>query len=274
VRPGGHGHWNNCPVHIAANWGESAPNVLNGVWSATATELHFSWNVNGVKKKDYWFIRKKNPTIHLLELDGSRTNGADSFYPSERTHGFGFGSNARSTGGIPLSIAMGIHNSVDFGMKVYEWSEGQVSSADSLQTKDFVSCNGRDNELWWSFSCYKSDDIGAGCMAANIHSHTQSCYDRLPNGSFTEQLRYWSDPWPQVNDRKNARWLWLACHASGTSTCYHGGSHAYPMAQVIDDNGMFYGWVGIEHQDDSGGDENDDLLVIRYVRQDLIVMRP
>jgi hypothetical protein len=267
---GEHNHWNACPVHVMAGYGEDAPERLFGTWSATSTAVGFSWNVNGVKKKDYWFIKKKLPRIHYLELDGSRSNGPDSDHPSERTHGFAVGSNKQFNESVPLSTAMATHNDLDhtFHERQYLWDEGQATTRNGTEVAQ-TACNGREDELWWSFSCYENP-----CGDSADHPHTQRCIDRsrAEGKTFSELLRYWADPWPTSSNRKNAHWEWHSCHTpSRAESCYHGGSHAYPMLQAIDDLGEFYGWVGIEHQDDrTGGDDTDDLMVIRYLRTDLL----
>jgi hypothetical protein len=273
VRSGGHGHWDQCEVHVQPRWGSNvAPTFLQGIWSASNTEVHFSWNVGGVKRKDYWFVKKKLPTIHYLELDASRTNGPDSYSPSERTHGFAMGSNRSWSSGVPFATAMQSYNANTFRETEYRWDEGQATTNLATRTgNNLVACNGRTSELWYVTRCYdpeNPENPEDTCPPATWHSHTQACLDR---GDFLENLVYWSDPWPSVNDRKNAMWMWRACHVTGTGTCYHGQSHAFPAAQAVDDNGVFYGWVSLEHQDDSPTDDFDDDLAIKgIVKSDLV----
>lgn len=45
--------------------------------------------------------------------------------------------------------------------------------------------------------------------------------------------------------RRNIQWYWCQCLAQGQD-CYRANSHPQPMLQIIDDNGQFRGWVGVE----------------------------
>jgi hypothetical protein len=68
------------------------------------------------------------------------------------------------------------------------------------------------------------------------------------NSAKTAYLRFWVDPFPRVNSRENLYWAWHAHHAPNWTGCYHRGSHSHPLLQVIDTDGQFRGYVGIEIQ--------------------------
>ncbi|MFD0478374.1 hypothetical protein ACFQ0B_66955 [Nonomuraea thailandensis] len=68
-------------------------------------------------------------------------------------------------------------------------------------------------------------------------------------------------------DRRDTHWHWCTCLAKG-SQCHKGNSHVYPLLQVIDDQGGWRGWVGVEasfypYTDVTDPRRNDMLSVFR-----------
>jgi hypothetical protein len=76
--------------------------------------------------------------------------------------------------------------------------------------------------------------------------HGSSCQCLGPDGKPVEnkdRLRYIAEV---VGGRRNTEWFWCDCLRKQTDACYQANSHVRPLLQVIDDNGEFHGWVGVE----------------------------
>ncbi|MFC4909505.1 hypothetical protein [Actinomadura gamaensis] len=67
--------------------------------------------------------------------------------------------------------------------------------------------------------------------------------------------------------RRDTLWHWHTDLADARNeTCYTGNSHVKPMIQVVDDNGAFRGWVGVEvslNETTPAGAYDDDIGVFR-----------
>jgi hypothetical protein len=102
----------------------------------------------------------------------------------------------------------------------------------------------------WHFSNGISDDpynannpwqlcASGKCIAWNQHMSSCSCGDAWPT---KDRIRYFADV---TGGRRNTEWFWCKCLAQGTA-CYKSNSHVRPLLQIVDDQGTFQGWVGVE----------------------------
>lgn len=65
-------------------------------------------------------------------------------------------------------------------------------------------------------------------------------------------------------DRRDTHWHWCSCLSINSAYkeefCYKGNSHVKPMLQILDDNGQFRGWVGVEASFSPENKRNDDMI--------------
>jgi hypothetical protein len=79
----------------------------------------------------------------------------------------------------------------------------------------------------------------AQCIGWNQHNSSCNCGATFPTKN---RIRYLAEV---GGGRRNTEWYWCQCLAQGTP-CYKANSHPRPLLQIVDDNGVFQGWVGVE----------------------------
>lgn len=64
----------------------------------------------------------------------------------------------------------------------------------------------------------------------------------------TDKAQYYvSRPNTTSTDRRDTLWHWFTANADGRGEyCYTGNSHVKPLLQIVDSDGVFHGWVGVE----------------------------
>jgi hypothetical protein len=161
------------------------------------------------------------------------------------THGFGYGSNAA----WDARASMAKIDAVDHSKLVhtyYLWKTTAVGQPPFIDTGD-------GSPFWvqnWSVCG------GGSCLGA-------------VTGSGTSTTQYYVAPANSPSGhRRDTLWGWRTANADGRGEyCYTGNSHVKPMLQIIDDNGAFHGWVGVEaslnQTSPSQGALGDDIGVFR-----------
>ncbi|MCP2322144.1 hypothetical protein HDA40_000651 [Hamadaea flava] len=79
----------------------------------------------------------------------------------------------------------------------------------------------------------------AQCIGWNQHNSSCNCGATFPTKN---RVRYIAEI---GGGRRNTEWYWCQCLAQG-QPCYKANSHPRPLLQVVDDDGVFQGWVGVE----------------------------
>lgn len=156
-------------------------------------------------------------------------------YSTKATAGYGYGSNAPFTTRRAMSTVQA--HTAPLTLDGRFWANDQLTTpGGTFQNQSFRTC---DTTTWCltmlqptsSRACQKSGgcpNYGGG-TAANVSS-----------------IQYYLQKLSST-DRRDTLWHWCTCLAMERGErCYTGNSHVKPMLQIIDDNGAFRGWVGVE----------------------------
>jgi hypothetical protein len=213
--------------------------TLSGTYTVSGSTLHVAWS--GGQWEDWTLTPKANGALADVELAG------DNF---GATHGFGAGSNAAWDQRTSIASTASMDWS-RFIHRYYLWKTSEASSTPYIDTGD-------GSPFWlrsWS-AC-----AGGQCVGGETNKGTTSA---------TEY--YIAPARSPLGHRRDTLWGWRRANADGRGeTCYTGNSHVKPMLQVVDDNGGFHGWVGVEasisQTSPSQGAYADDIGVFRIQDQ-------
>jgi hypothetical protein len=127
------------------------------------------------------------------------------------------------------------------------WAHGAVSTATNKPwTMPFYGVCGATSWVMTGYQPSSATSCQAGCVAP---------YDK------DTSIEYYISRIGTA-DRRDTLWHWCSCLAKG-QTCYGGNSHVKPMLQILDDDGSFRGWVGVEASFQSGTpNTNGDMLSV------------
>jgi hypothetical protein len=157
------------------------------------------------------------------------------------TFGIGYGSNATLDGETRATMSQ-LRNDERYNARPYTGSF-QVATGGGVQyegtggpwlfsTGTPVSGDPNFRNAWKmcaNAQCIGWNQHGTGCDCGNGDA------DR-------DRIRYIAEI---GGGRRNTEWYWCQCLAQGRP-CYQANSHPRPMLQIVDDDGVFQGWVGIE----------------------------
>lgn len=253
----------NCDAHVTSGFGNPARRkpVLNGnyVYDAAARTLALQFEVNGGCRREYYrdLVLDAGKTLLSLRLDGAKSS--DVHAPLEgngATHGYAYLSPR------PISYA--------------------ASFSQSMQTLRDSALPGKPQSDWfladgWRFReargagqperQYRNDQVTIQpefCKTGVYSNHT--CGGAGPGeppylakcaaagAAKTAYLQWYINPFPNT-PREQLYWAWHAHKAKSWNGCYHRGSHANPLLQVVDANGTFRGFVGVEMQRSASTEE-------------------
>src|ERR1700722_17804603 len=152
-------------------------------------------------------------------------------------YGWAYGSNKSLSTRTPVAdLGTKARYSLDYRYGWYLWKadggkypEGYI---DKSSTQGFPL--GHDGD--WS-NC--TDHGDSACLAKV--SHTSAC------GTKNDRWNLALLELPHGIDRRNVREYWCKENAVAIGEdCYTGNSHVDAMMQIVDDDGAFLGWVGVE----------------------------
>lgn len=198
----------NCNVQTGNGFhSASAPDRLHGTYTVNGSVLRVTWD-GGIWEE--WTV-----TLTAAGKLAKLTLRANSF---GATHGFGYGSNAEwATRASMAQIAAADHNS--FVHTYYLWKTNAGTP--------YVD-HGTGSPFW-----YRSFAVCTGAKCVAGRTDKAQYYIALPN--------------PTATGRRDTLWHWFTANADGRGEyCYTGNSHVKPMMQIIDEDGRFHGWVGVE----------------------------
>ena len=216
-----------CDIRTAQGYGKNiAPKKLKGTYVVHGDTLRIDWSENAWYER--WLIDNSNLNIaSLIFLDSNF--GA--------THGWGYGSNAEWTEKVELAELLspkyaGLKLKYDYKLWKTEDTEPPfVIEIDSVATTVDFPLQG-----------YEPIENFDGIKHA-----TTSRYCSTSVTSITILNMAISIPSVSENGRRNTWEHWCKQLAvSRSEECYGGNSHVKPMIQIIDNNGEFHGWVGVE----------------------------
>ena len=214
-----------CYLLTAGGFTGDANDTRSGSYTVDGNVVGITWDGGDVTES--WNLTASDDgTLVKMDLaDGSVA-----------THGFGYGSNAAATTRTDLADMPGHPEPLIQDM--YSWAHDEVSQAlDGTLTHDK----------------FKACDDTAQCLtylqpsSSNVCQQTSGC-PNYGGGSQADvsSIQYYMQA-ITAKDRRDTFWHWCTCLAmERDEPCYTGNSHVKPMLQVIDDNGGFHGWVGVE----------------------------
>ncbi|MEV4758422.1 hypothetical protein AB0J86_25420 [Micromonospora sp. NPDC049559] len=200
----------NCVVKTGNGFqSTSAPESLHGTYTVVDSVLRITWD--GTTGWEEWTVGEPLPG-KLAKL----TYRGNSF---GATHGFGYGSDAAwSTRASSEQIATA--NWAGMIHTYYVWA------TDSNGTP-YVDQG--DGGRFWNLDWRPC--AGGRCLG----------------GTTSANQYYLSRPNTTSADRRDTLWYWRTANADARGEyCYTGNSHVKPMLEIIDNDGVLHGWVGVE----------------------------
>ncbi|SFP46087.1 hypothetical protein SAMN05421810_102652 [Amycolatopsis arida] len=158
------------------------------------------------------------------------------------THGYGYGSNAGwSTRASMATIAAQDHGQFDHDYHLWKTDNGRPYLDE-----------GAGNPFW-------------------MRNWKRCSSPRCLGGRTTSTEYYLATANATATDRRDTIWHWRTALADGRGEhCYTGNSHVKPLMQIIDSDGGFHGWVGVEASLNqtvpSQGTSGDDIGVFQISR--------
>lgn len=230
-----------CEIRTVDGFRSAAPEARGGDYTLhTASDgrefVNIQWDASSWRSEE-WYV----------ELAPDRTYSRLTFkYSPKFTHGYGYGSNRSLTERRPMSTVAG--HEAPLRMTYSRAAHGDVTPVDGdWDMSRYGHCTG----TTWCLT-YKIPEASTACRCAAPHDDDRSIQN------YVQQL--------SSHDRRDTFWHWCTCLAKD-SPCYKGNSHVYPLLQVIDDNGGWRGWVGVEAAfypyDDPDARSKDMLSVFR-----------
>lgn len=199
----------DCVVHTANGFQSStAPESLHGRYVVTGAVLRISWD-SGIWEE--WNV--STPLVGKLAKLSFRGSSFGA------THGWAYGSNAAWSARASMA-QIDAYDHTKLNHDYYLWKTDNGTP---------YLDHGEGNPFWitnWT-PC-----SGGRCLGA-VSSQATSYYLSRPNATAT--------------DRRDTIWHWRHSLADGRGeVCYTGNSHVKPMLQIVDEDGTFHGWVGVE----------------------------
>jgi hypothetical protein len=237
----------DCPAHYTAGYGDEAERSTwegHYIYDAEDRTLTLRYEVNGNCKKEYYrdLTHDAEGALLAMALDGERTGDSSSTNRGiGATHGYAYGSSWGLTDSASFEeslTAVRDRSILQDGWRVRE-DRGDDPPLEHYQ---------QDDELGFApASCGAAVGYDHSCNSADGEDpFLAECAESQPME--TAYLRFLVDPFPERDSREHLFWGWHAAHTPDWSGCYHRGSHAMPMLQVLDAGGAFRGYVGIEIQ--------------------------
>ncbi|WP_436520931.1 hypothetical protein [Actinoplanes sp. HUAS TT8] len=200
----------NCEVRTAPGFQPGvAAKVLTGTYAITDDQTTITWSGGTTET---WKVTEPSTTIARIDLV-STSYGA--------TGGYGYGSNASNNafvnvGSIPKQAYPGTYTG---------WTRHPTDAVGTVDSGTSTI----------AFNQFQACTTNCATMLSAPTTACKSC----SNGN-ASPIRYYL----AGSGRRNFYEHWCVCLTS--ATCYTGGSHRKPTLQVLDDNGAFHGWVGVE----------------------------
>lgn len=214
----------DCDIQTAHGFGSrSAPQKLTGTYALSGDVVKVTWS-DGLWEE--WTLS------HPIEAKLAKLSFKASSFGA--THGFGYGSDAA----LDERASMKDIAAVDHDALRHEYYLWKTDSGEP-----YVD-SGSGSPFWmrdWS-------ECGGGKCLGGVSGTPTEYYLAAPNAS--------------VTDRRDTIWHWVTKLADDRGEyCYTGNSHVKPMMQIIDSDGVFHGWVGVEASlsQTSPGTDSDDV---------------
>jgi hypothetical protein len=186
--------------------------------------------------KEYWNIDAglalgKMARIRSAHFYSTSTPTGFSNYSAK--YGIGYGSNAAFSSSTRASMTQ-LNTDVRYKDKIYQ---GKIQVATKSGTQGAVFYNGTGG---YPYGGYKACTSGP-CLGWTQPVDANEC--GTCSGSESGRARYVAQV---AGGRRNTEWFWCRCLANRDAPCYYANNHVRPSLQIIDDGGVFQGWVGVE----------------------------
>jgi hypothetical protein len=209
-----------CDIKTVSGFLSPAPEARTGSYTLHSSGgrqfVNVQWDQATWRSEEWWVDVAPSGTYSRLTFK----------YSQKFTHGYGYGSNAGLGARRPMDTVR--NHQAPLTMTYHRAALGAVAYKQGGWAMDrYVHCTG----TTWCLT-YKIQQASEGtCECAAPYDGDRSIQNYIQKLSNT--------------DRRDTFWHWCTCLAKG-SPCYAGNSHVYPLLQVIDDNGSWRGWVGVE----------------------------
>ncbi|MEE1829483.1 hypothetical protein [Streptomyces sp. SP17KL33] len=227
-----------CPVRTVEGFGSTAPEKRTGIYRLATEQIHgerartvwIEWDA-ATPWTEKWTVRNE-PGVARLEF----------VYSTKATSGFAYGSNRPLTDRRTMKTVR--NHARPIGLESYSWAHGAPGRQESpFEPQQFTECRANATDCL-TYLQQSSDYCLRGCAQGARDTSIQYYLARV-----------------SLHDRRDTYWHWCTCLApKDPSACYGGNSHVKPMLQVLDDDGGFRGWVGVEASFSSAGKSDDDML--------------
>lgn len=223
-----------CEVLTAGGF-TGAPNEANtGDYRIDGDQLRITWNVRGWTEQ--WRI-VTSPDTKLARLDFSSNALA--------TIGYAYGSNTPLNVRRQMSSVQAHPGRLPQDSQGWEGGAPHTSPDSELTPGDHLTCTTTSWCLTY-LQAHATNACRSGCKSTSTDRSIQYYIVRI-----------------SVNDRRDTRWHWCSCLTDlgeKDEFCYARNSHVKPMLQILDDDGQFHGWVGVEASFDYKNDRTKDML--------------
>jgi hypothetical protein len=239
---------NNCPIKTAPGFTGDPNGRFTGTYSYNAGtgQVAVTWTrstINGstttVNLGETWAVSELRPGLGRMELV------ADTY---SITNGISYGSNASlaQTSKASMSTIKStarrylLEGETVNRAKVDKWTRGgsgSFNTGPAWNICDDGSCLGNVQ--------YNSGCAPTSCCPAG--PGYEACAQRIIDSGDRRFYYLTGD----LGGRRNNYEFW--CECLSYDGCYVGNSHVRPLLQVIDDSGVFQGWVGAEVSPDRSG---------------------
>ncbi|TMR15462.1 hypothetical protein ETD86_27170 [Nonomuraea turkmeniaca] len=230
-----------CYVRTAHAYTDPPTEERTGTFSLSGDVLHITWNVSSGSWSEEWYVSTNSAgTLAKLEFK----------YNTKATHGFGYG----STSGFSTRRAMETVEQYSSTLYLRQWSWSNKTltppadlSKSVFQLPSYTQC---DQDSWCL--TYLQPSSSAACQKGGCPTYGGGTTPNIT--SIQYYLAMISN-----GDRRDTLWHFCSCLPMEQALkdndpatdpyeppCYTGNSHVKPLMQIIDDNGQFQGWVGIE----------------------------
>jgi hypothetical protein len=239
----------SCPVRTAGGY-LSAPMVYNGSYQVSGDEMSIHWD-DGRHQK--WMIQQTTRTSvasgKIIRIESVVADDLGANY------GWGYGSKAS------LSASKRLSDLVEWNRYTlafhYSW---RIWKTNGAPTAHIDVGHDHPYELGPSSGWTRCpNNTTARCLARVTEQTACGSIDQRWNQSIVDLAGA---------DRRNVREYWCKHNAEARGeTCYTGNSHVNPFMQILDDDGEFRGWVGVEASlgQGSAGSWSDDQIGVEEI---------
>ncbi|RVX40729.1 hypothetical protein EDD27_3150 [Nonomuraea polychroma] len=220
----------NCEVRTAGGFMSDPGETRTGTFSVSGDVLHITWNI-GQAWSEQWNIVLRGDG-KLARIDFRSNTLAD--------YGYAYGSNAALTTRRAMPTVRAFSGTLRHDMITWTQDKIAPTSGGAFNLGAYRTCT----LTTWCLT-YLQPNSTSACQAGGGCPYTGGG-STINDSSLQNYIVQVSS-----RDRRDTHWHWCTCltrNSDGTDRekCYSGNSHVKPMMQIVDDDGEFHGWVGVD----------------------------